>query len=168
MSAKYLDVFRIVTQRRAADAFSGEGARLYGGRWNPKGTPVVYTASTRSLAMLEMLVQDQPLRARYVVITAGIPLSVRIERVTISTLPRDWSAPGRIDELRRIGADWISRARTAVLRLPSAVVPSECNYLLNPAHADFARIRRGAAESLTTDHRLLEQQAHRARRKPNV
>jgi RES domain-containing protein len=87
------------------DAFSGEGARLYGGRWIPKGIPVVYTASTRSLAMLEMLVQDQPLRARYVVIAARIPLSVRIERVTISALPSDWSSPGRIDESRGRGAD---------------------------------------------------------------
>jgi RES domain-containing protein len=166
LSSKFLEVFRIVTQRRVADAFSGEGARLYGGRWNPKGIPVVYTASTRSLAMLEMLVQDQPLRARYAVIAARIPLSVRIERVTISTLPSDWSSAGRIDELRGRGADWIARAKTAVLCVPSAVVPSEFNYLLNPAHADFARISRAGPEPLATDHRLLEKQSHRAPRKP--
>jgi RES domain-containing protein len=166
LSAKFLAVFRIVTQRRAADAFSGEGARLYGGRWNPKGVPVVYTASTRSLAMLEMLVQDQPLRARYVIVAAHIPLNVRMERISIAVLPDDWSAPGRVDELRAMGAQWISRAKTAVLCVPTAVVPGEYNYLLNPAHADFARISRAAAETLITDRRLVEKLAHRAPRKP--
>ena len=63
-----LIVWRITTARFARLAFSGEGARLYGGRWSPKGVPVVYTAANQSLAMLEMLVQDQPLRARYVMI----------------------------------------------------------------------------------------------------
>lgn len=168
MSSKFLEVFRIVTLRRVADAFSGEGARLYGGRWNPKGVAVVYTASTRSLAMLEMLVQDQPLRAHYVVIAARIPLSVRIERVTISALPRDWSSPDRIDELRGRGADWIASAKTAVLCIPSAVVPSEFNYLLNPAHADFSRISRAGPEPLATDHRLLDKLSHRAPRKPKL
>ena len=151
-----------------ANAFSGEGARLYGGRWNPKGIPVVYTASSRSLAMLEMLVQDQPLRARYVVIVARVPFNLRIERISISALPDDWSSPGRVDELRAMGAQWITRAKTAVLCVPSAVVPNECNYLLNPAHAEFARISRAAAEPLTTDHRLIEKFPRRAPRKPNL
>jgi RES domain-containing protein len=168
LSAKFLAVFRIVTQRRAADAFSGEGARLYGGRWNPKGVPVVYTASTRSLAMLEMLVQDQPLRARYVIMPARIPFNVRIERIATAALPGDWSTPGRVDEMRAMGAQWVTRAKTAVLCVPSAVVPSECNYLLNPAHADFARISRAAAETLTTDQRLVEKLSPRAPRKPKL
>src|SRR5712691_10095911 len=71
-----LTVWRLVTARFAKSAFSGEGARLYGGRWNRKGVPLVYTAGTQSLAMLEMLVQDEPLRARYVVIEARIPKGV--------------------------------------------------------------------------------------------
>jgi RES domain-containing protein len=166
LSAKYLEVFRIVTHKRVADAFSGEGARLYGGRWNPKGIPVVYTASTRSLAMLEMLVQDQPLRARYVVIAARIPLTVHIERIPTSSLPDDWSSRDRIDELRAMGAHWITRAKTAVLCVPSAVVPSEFNYLLNPAHAEFAKISRATAEPLTTDRRLIEKLSRSAPRKP--
>jgi RES domain-containing protein len=66
-------VWRIVTHRFAASAFSGEGARLFGGRWNRKGESVVYTAQSRSLAFLEMLVQDEPLRANYVLIPAEIP-----------------------------------------------------------------------------------------------
>ena len=74
-----LIVWRITTARFAQSAFSGEGARLYEGRWTPKGLPVVYTAANQSLAMLEMLVQDQPLRARYVMIEARIPSAVTID-----------------------------------------------------------------------------------------
>ncbi len=165
MTATFLEVFRIVTHRRVADAFSGEGARLYGGRWNPKGMRVVYTASSRGLAILEMLVQDQPLRARYTIITARIPATIRIERVLPTALPNAWVTAGRADELRVIGAGWVKRAKSAVLCVPSAVVPSEFNYLLNPAHPEFNRIKLGNAEALTTDHRLLQKLSRAAQRK---
>ena len=101
-----LIVWRITTARYARFAFSGEGARLYGGRWSPKGVPVVYTAANQSLAMLEMLVQDQPLRARYVMIEARIPSTVRIERVSIDDLPSDWRELGARQKLQAIGAAW--------------------------------------------------------------
>jgi RES domain-containing protein len=82
-----LSVWQITTAAFARSAFSGEGARLYGGRWNPKGEPIVYTAASQSLAMLEMLVQDQPLRARYMMIEARIPAALSIDRVRIDHLP---------------------------------------------------------------------------------
>jgi RES domain-containing protein len=166
LTAPALEVFRIVTRKRAADAFSGEGARLYGGRWNPKGVRVAYTASSRALAMLEMLVQDQPLRAKYVIIAAWIPSIIRIERVSPSKLPDNWQAAQHVEILRQIGADWIRRGRTAVLCVPSAVVPQESNYLLNPAHPDFNKIKLGKAEVLKTDRRLARRFAGAARRKP--
>jgi RES domain-containing protein len=147
------------------DPFSGEGARLYGGGWNPKGIPVVYTASSRALAILEMLVQDQPLRARYAIIAARIPSTVRIEHVSAAALPDTWATAPPSDELRAIGADWITRAKTAVLRVPSTVVPSEFNYLLNPAHREFHRIKLGLVETLSTDRRLLQKLSNKARRK---
>ena len=74
-------VWRITTARFAASAFSGEGARRYGGRWNPRGTPLIYTAESRALALLEMLVQDDPLRARYVLIPAHIPDDLPLDRI---------------------------------------------------------------------------------------
>ena len=151
-----LSVFRIVTQRHAHDAFSGEGARLYGGRWNPKGIRVVYTASSRALAMLEMLTQDQPLRARYVIIPATIPAAIQIERVALTRLPTGWSESNQNEALRAIGADWVKRSNTAVLCVPSAVVPSEFNYLLNPGHSNFKRIKIGKAEVIKTDARLMQ------------
>jgi RES domain-containing protein len=150
-----IEVFRIVTRARAADAFTGEGARRYGGRWNPKGLRVVYTASTRSLAMLEMLVQDQPLRAEYVIIAVRIPPSIRVDGVASSALPSDWRSPRQSEYLRRSGTEWLERADTAVLRVPSAVVPQESNYLLNPAHADFGKIKYGKPETFIPDDRLI-------------
>jgi len=69
-------VWRITTRRLADQAFSGEGARLFGGRWNRVGQSVIYTAESRSLAMLEMLVQDEPLRAHYVLIPAHLPENI--------------------------------------------------------------------------------------------
>jgi RES domain-containing protein len=148
-------VWRITTARRARAAFSGEGARLYGGRWNSKGVPLVYTAESRALAMLEMLVQDEPLRARYMVISATIPDGLAIERVDLAKLPSDWRTPQRTEDLRAIGAEWAASKRTAVLAAPSAVLPEETNYLLNVLHPDFRRIRVGKPRVLVTDMRLL-------------
>ena len=108
-----LTVWRLLSARFARSAFSGEGARLYGGRWNRKGTPMVYTAGSQSLAMLEMLVQDEPLRARYVMLSAALPKNLKIERVTPAQLPADWRDPGARDQLQAIGTDWVNRGSSA-------------------------------------------------------
>jgi RES domain-containing protein len=105
--------------------------------------------------MLEMLVQDQPLRAHYVVIEARIPSGVNIERVRIDHLPRDWREIGARGKLQGIGAEWAWKRSTAVLAVPSAIVPTESNYLLNPAHPDFKRIKIGKPTVVETDLRLI-------------
>lgn len=151
-----LRVWRLVTARFADTAFSGEGARRYGGRWNPKGVPVVYTSGSLSLALLEMLVQDQPLRARYVAIPAEIPPGVEVERLDMDRLPADWRTPAALETLRAIGGDWASRLATAVLAVPSAVISAETNYLLNPRHPGFGQILVGEAQELVTDLRLTK------------
>ena len=148
-------VWRITTARFAGEAFSGEGARLYGGRWNPKGVPLVYTAESRALALLEMLVQDDPLRARYVLIPAQIPDTVGIAAIGPADLPPDWRSTGTRDVLQALGRDWLAQGRSAVLAVPSAVVPGERNFLLHPGHPDFARIVIGTPEPLETDLRLM-------------
>lgn len=151
-----LIVWRITTARFVRSAFSGEGARLYGGRWNPKGVPMVYTAGNQSLAMLEMLVQDQPLRARYVMIDARIPSGVTIERVRMEELPSDWREIGARTKLQAMGAEWATKRSAAVLSVPSTIVPAEANYLLNPLHPDFKRIKVGKPSTVETDLRLLK------------
>lgn len=148
-------VWRITTARFAASAFSGEGARRYGGRWNPRGTPLVYTAESRALALLEMLVQDEPLRARYVLIPARIPDDLPLDRLDTADLPDDWRTLGARDALQTLGQRWLAGSHAAALVVPSAVVPAEHNVLLDPEHPDFARIAIGPVEALDTDMRLL-------------
>ena len=149
-------VWRLVTARVSENAFSGEGARRYGGRWNLKGTPLVYTAGSQSLAMLEMLVQDGPLRARYVMIPAEIPSAVEIERVNADVLPPHWRDLAALEALQRIGTEWAVQLTPAVLAVPSAVIPDETNYLINPKHPDLARISIGEPQELATDLRLIK------------
>ena len=151
-------VWRLVKSRFAATAFDGEGARRQAGRWNSEGTPVVYAASTVSLAALELLVhadvEDMP--PGYVVIPVDIPESVRIESIEISTLPKRWREcapyPRRCQAL---GDAWFVSKRTAVLTVPSVVVPMERNCLLNPAHPDFRKLLIGKPEIFRFDERLL-------------
>ena len=153
-----LTVWRLVTARFADTAFSGEGARLYGGRWNRKHVPMVYTAATQSLAMLELLVQDDPLRARYVMIPAFIPADLPIEYLAANSLPEGWRELGAREHLQQIGTEWARSARSPVLAVPSAVIPSETNYLLNPQHPAFNQIQVGAPLEFITDLRLIRRQ----------
>ncbi len=151
-----LTVWRLTTARFAKSAFSGDGARLYGGRWNRKGVPLVYTAASQSLAMLEMLVQDEPLRARYVMIEVRLPKALAIDRIRIEDLPPDWREIAARGKLQSIGTQWAVKRSCAVLAVPSAVVSAETNYLLNPLHPDFRRIKIGKPQRLDTDLRLIK------------
>jgi len=151
-----LTVWRLVTSRFAESAFTGEGARLYGGRWNRKGVPMVYTAGSQSLAMLEMLVQDEPLRARYVMIPASLPKGLKIERIDAKQLPQDWRQLVARGQLQTLGSEWAKRRSSAVLAVPSAVIPAETNYLLNPQHPAFGKIAIGEPQPFITDLRLIK------------
>jgi RES domain-containing protein len=150
-------VWRLLTARYAGTAFSGEGARLYGGRWNSKGLPMVYTAGSQSLAVLEMLVQDDPLRARYIMIPATLPKALKVERLTPEQLPAGWRDLATRDLTQAVGDDWLKRKSSAVLAVPSAVIPAETNYLINPLHPAFGKIEIGAPQDFYTDQRLIRQ-----------
>lgn len=152
-----MNVWRLVTARFADNAFSGEGARLYGGRWNRKGVPLVYTAESQSLAMLEMLVQDEPLRARYVIIQAGIPKGLKISQIELEQLPLDWRTLSARAQLQAIGSAWAMEQAAAVLAVPSVVIPGETNYLLNPLHPHFSKIEIGEPQAFITDLRLIRE-----------
>src|SRR4051794_11582637 len=119
-----LEVWHITTAHHTQTAFDGAGARLYGGRWNAKGVLVVYTAAHLSLAVLEMLAQDQPLRARYQAISAQIPDGVPIKRLTVQQLPRDWRASSGVAALHVLGHAWLAEGKNAVMEVPSAVLPT--------------------------------------------
>lgn len=147
--------WRIVKVRHAATAFDGEGARRYGGRWNSTGTRLVYTSGTRALAALETLVHlNPPIVLQYVAIPVAFDAAL-VETIPPSALPADWTEAPPPPSTRRTGDLWVTQARSAVLEVPSVIIPGEPNYLLNPAHADFKRIRIGGAEPFSFDPRLL-------------
>jgi RES domain-containing protein len=148
--------WRLVKKRHAGSAFDGEGARRFGGRWNSPGTSVVYASETRALCLLEVLAglrSVTPLQA-YVVIPATFDDAVLAD-LPAERLPAAWRQSPPHPNTQRIGDEWADRQQSAVLRVPSVLVPDEFNYLLNPAHSDFARIEIGAAEELTIDSRSM-------------
>jgi len=148
------EAWRIVKEKHAATAFSGEGAAKTGGRWNSRGVRVVYTSSTKSLAALETLVHlNPPVRFQYVAIRLKFDDAL-IEKVPLKALPPDWRGEPPPPSTRRIGDAWVSQARSAVLALPSVIVSGEPNYLLNPAHPDFKKISISKPERFTFDPRL--------------
>lgn len=145
--------WRIVKALHAATAFNGEGARLYGGRWNSTGTSVVYTSGSKALAALETLVHlNPPVIFQYVAIPIEID-DAFVEKAT--ALPADWTEEPPPPATKEIGDLWAKEARSAVLALPSVIIPGEPNYLLNPAHPDFKKITIGKPEPFSFDPRLL-------------
>ena len=147
-------IWRICSRRHRR--FDGEGARRYGGRWNHTGTSVVYTSGSLSLAALELFVHVDIDTAPgdLVAIQVDIPDTVTIETVKIESLPRDWRRYPAPEALKDIGTAWASKASTAILAVPSAVIPEERNYLLNPAHRDFKRIRLHKPVAFRFDPRM--------------
>jgi RES domain-containing protein len=147
--------WRITKRKRIRSAFSGEGASEFGGRWNNAGTAIVYTAQSQSLAALEMLVHldSSELLEKYVLLGADFDQSL-IRSIEPSALPRNWRSDPAPASLRSIGDDWILAGTSVVLRVPSALVPEENNYLLNPGHRDFARVRVGKPVAFRFDPRL--------------
>ena len=137
-----------------AQAFSGEGARLFGGRWNAEGRAVVYTSSSLSLAALETLAHADKRRfeRNYVVFRLELPQDL-ITSVADEELPDDWQA--RVSSLgaRALGERWLLEG-SAVLEVPSVIVPLEKNYLLNPQHEDFGKITIGPPQTFKFDARL--------------
>jgi RES domain-containing protein len=148
--------WRIVKSRYASTAFDGEGARLYGGRWNSPGTRMVYTSSTVSLAVLEVLVhlQEASILSSYSLISASFN-DVFVEHVDRSTLPDGWRTYPAPSELQHIGDEWVRSRSSAVLEVPSVIVERESNYLLNPTHPNFSSLVIGEPEPFTFDERLL-------------
>lgn len=152
--------WRIVKTKHAANAFDGEGARINGGRWTSIGRPAVYVSSTVALATLEMLAHLAsvgPLLS-YSLFEVTFSDSL-VKSVDIASLPRNWRQFPAPPELCSIGDTWLENQRSAVLVVPSAIVGFEYNYLLNPVHPDFSRIKIGPQYPYDLDPRLLSRRA---------
>ncbi len=150
-----ITTWRITKAKNATTAFDGEGARRAGGRWNSPGVAMIYTSESAALAALEMLVhigKGGSLPA-YVVIPCSFDESI-VKHVDRVALPPGWRAYPAPPELQLIGNTWATTNETAVLRVPSAVIETEFNYLLNPNHLDFATIAPGLPQPFRFDLRL--------------
>jgi len=149
-------LWRICRRLYAAEAFSGEGARLYGGRWNSQGISVVYASTSLALAAIETFVHVEPnLQPDDLVwIEAELRDDVATERVDLKSLPIQWDQR-RDDSLRTFGDNWIRAARTVALYVPSAAIRGEWNVLLNPAHPDFHKLKIQAPKLFEFDLRMF-------------
>jgi RES domain-containing protein len=148
-------VWRLCSATYADTAYDGEGAKLYGGRWSPVGVPLAYAAESRALAVLEVLANaDDPARLTrlaWVLVPAEID-SALIERP--SRYPETWAYFPHALASQVFGSTWVEQRRSVALRVPSAVVPGEFNYLLNPAHPAFKEVKIGKALSFDFDPRF--------------
>jgi len=147
--------YRIVKKRHMLTAFSGDGARAYGGRWNFSGIPMVYAAHTRALAALESLAHfgGAERRLKFVTFELEIPDRLAI-RVDVADLPRDWRSAEPSPLTQALGSEWQRNGRSAALLVPSVLVPQECCVLLNPEHPDTAKIMVSYPEAFSFDARL--------------
>ena len=147
-------VYRITKQKYAAD-LTGRGAAIAGGRWNRKGLPALYTAESRSLAILELLVHcgridDVYGRLVQTIEVMDSPAAV----ITTDMLSNEWRAVPWKDETVKMGSAWLSGNENLVMQLPSAIVPAENNYLINPAHPEYSKVRIVGEEILNLDPRI--------------
>lgn len=139
-------------------ALDGEGARLAGGRWTPKGYPAVYTTSSMSLALLEVVanleidLDDDPLiPTDYVSLKIDVPAQLQQSVETVETLP---AMTDRV-AFQQIGFDWLERGEALFLRVPSVIVPIESNWIINPRHPMATHVKVIEVAPFDIDTRLV-------------
>lgn len=152
-----ITAWRLLHPKWLDSAFDGEGARLTGGRWNSKGVPLVYLSSNLALAALELLVHIDYHRA----LSTHCAIQVHFDEhlalhVKKEQLPVDWSSAAAIPETQALGDAWANSKASAVLAVPSVVIPQEFNYLLNPKHPDAKEVSTSEPETFRYDARLLK------------
>lgn len=130
-------VWRICAKKYQSSAFSGIGGLYVSGRWHPQGHKIVYTAESLALASLEIFVHLESDRIPLIAIKAWLPNELKIEEIERSQLPDNWQDTSAYPILQKIGQDWLNSNRTPVLKVPSAIVPVEYSYLLNPQHPEL-------------------------------
>ena len=137
---------------------SGSGPRLYGGRWNPKGIGIIYTSENRALAALELFVHlsRTVIPPNLSLATIKIPDKASKKEIAVKELPLNWRSFPAPPELAEIGTSWIKSKKSLLLRVPSVIMPSEMNVLINPAHPEMIRVRIIKVEAYSFDKRLMQ------------
>lgn len=148
-------VYRLCKRQFSLD-LSGKGAEMYGGRWNSKGIPLVYTSQSRSLAFAEiaMHIPLGIIPKDYCLVTIRIPDNAEALELTEADMPKDWRLNPHSHSTQKIGDAFVVAAKQLVLRVPSAVVPGDFNYLLNPAHPKMSKVSIEGVEPFEFDSRL--------------
>ncbi|HEY5391846.1 MAG TPA: RES family NAD+ phosphorylase [Hanamia sp.] len=148
-------IYRLTTGKFAND-ISGTGAKINGGRWNPVGFAALYTSQNISLAILEILVRATKFTSpdSYTLTSFEIP-DEGIYDIQLKKLKKNWKSDIRYTQ--GIGEDFLNENKSFCLRVPSAIVPTENNFLLNPLHPDFKKLKIINSELLELDKRLMMQ-----------
>lgn len=148
-------VYRIAKTGYISD-LSGNGFRTYGGRWSPPGIPVVYTSQSRSLAALEFYVHANPrfMPPDISIVELDVPDSVQVNSVGTSDLPADWHHYPAPIALQEYGLKWFNAGKSLILRVPSAQVKHEYNFLINPLHPDMRGVKILDVDIFLYDERL--------------
>ena len=152
-----ITAWRIFKKKLRASAFTGEGARRFGGRWNSKGNSVIYTSQSPSLAILEILVhlQSHEILEDYLLGSVSFD-EASVETLPPGKLPAAWRRHPSAASLQKLGDRWLQEKTSLVLQVPSVIVAAECNYLLNPAHPDFSECIFGKPQRFKFDPRLAQ------------
>jgi RES domain-containing protein len=134
-------VYRLAPARFAND-LTGEGARLFGGRWNHPGIACLYSSESRALAVLEYSVNTGadhiPPALSIITIDTG---TATIEEIPESALPPDWKATPTTSSTKDFGSEILKSSKAAIIKIPSVIITSEHNFLLNPAHSDARKFK---------------------------
>ena len=150
-----MKVYRISKCQYIED-LEGTGAARYPGRWNSKGTYILYTAATPSLALLESVVHISNIAiSSYCMICLNVPED-KIKTIAAAELPDNWFVNPPIDVLKQTGDSFIKENKFLALKIPSAIMPEENNFLLNPAHPDFKKISTVYVRTIPIDERFLK------------
>ena len=151
-----MDVYRIVRKKYSKD-LSGLGARMFGGRWNSKGVAVVYSAESISLAAFELAVHT-PLTLMpkdLIMMRISLPKIRNMQYVELDNLPKKWDKHPPIKKTQKMGDEFVQANEALLLRVPSAVIPNEFNYLINPTHTLMAKVKITATRPFQFDSRLF-------------
>lgn len=155
-----LTIWRLEKQRYVDTAFRGKGSLKTGGRWHHKGTQVAYASEHPGVAVLEKLVwlerYEVARESNYVLLPLQIAPSEHLETLQESDLPDDWDTFPHPKSTRDMGTQWFKEESSAVLAVPSAVLPLAKNYLINPFHPDFHELEQGEPVPFSWDARLFQ------------
>lgn len=152
-----MDVYRL-TRAKYAKNLSGKGASLFGNRWNNKGVEMIYTSESRALAMAEVLVHLalNQVPKDYKMLCIEVPDAIKVKVITEKELPNSWNKFPHTKQTQSLGNEFILNNKFCILKVPSAIVYGDFNYLINPYHKDFKKVIVKSVSDFPIDQRFLK------------